>query len=132
MLLLQRTRETIRPGSWEVVTGSIDGDERPEEAAVREAREETGLEISRLYCVAVQPFYLPRRASVQLAVIFAAFVEEPAGVVLSDEHQQFEWLDVERARERFTWPRSQRTIGDIVHLLSPANLGRVEDVLRVR
>ncbi len=132
VLLLQRTRETIRPGSWEVVTGSIDGDERPEEAAVREAREETGLEISRLYCVAVQPFYLPRRASVQLAVIFAAFVEEPAGVVLSDEHQQFEWLDVERARERFTWPRSQRTIGDIVHLLSPANLGRVEDVLRVR
>jgi type II secretory ATPase GspE/PulE/Tfp pilus assembly ATPase PilB-like protein/8-oxo-dGTP pyrophosphatase MutT (NUDIX family) len=132
VLLLQRTGQTIRPGSWEVVTGSIDGDERPEAAAVRETREETGLAISRLYCVAVQPFYLPRRASLQLAVIFAAFVDDPSGVVLSDEHQQFEWLDVDAARQRFTWPRSQRTIGDIVHLLSPANLGRVEDVLRVR
>ncbi len=65
VLVLQRADDTIRPGSWEVVTGSIDGAERPEAAAAREMREETGLSADRMYCVAVQPFYLPKRSSIQ-------------------------------------------------------------------
>ncbi len=132
VLLLQRAANTIRPGSWEVVTGSIDAGERPEQAAVREMGEETGLRPDRLYCVAVQPFYLPRRSSIQLSVVFAAFVDDPGAVALSDEHQQFEWLGVEAAEARCTWPRSRRTIGDIVHLLGADNIHRVDDVLRVR
>ena len=131
VLMLQRADDTIRPGSWEVVTGSIDGAERPEQAAVREAREETGLAADRLYCVAVQPFYLPKRSSIQMSVVFAAFVDDPGAVALSPEHQRFEWLGVDQAADRCTWPRSRRTIGDIAHLLSAANIGRVEDVLRV-
>ena len=94
VLMLQRADDTIRPGSWEVVTGSIDGAERPEQAAVREAREETGLAADRLYCVAVQPFYLPKRSSIQMSVVFAAFVDDPGAVALSHEHQRFEWLGV--------------------------------------
>jgi 8-oxo-dGTP pyrophosphatase MutT (NUDIX family) len=132
VLMLQRAAGTIRPGSWEVVTGSIDDGERPEDAALREMREETGLGADRLYCVAVQPFYLPRRSSIQLSVVFAAFVDDPGPVAISGEHQRFEWLDVAAAAERCTWPRSRRTIGDIVQLLSPANIARVDDVLRVR
>jgi type II secretory ATPase GspE/PulE/Tfp pilus assembly ATPase PilB-like protein/8-oxo-dGTP pyrophosphatase MutT (NUDIX family) len=132
VLALQRAANTIRPGSWEAVTGSIDDGERPEDAALREAAEETGLEIDRLFCVAVQPFYLPRRSSIQMSVVFAAFVDDPGQVMLSDEHQRFEWLPVAEAIARSTWPRAQRTIADIVHLLGPDNVGRVEDVLRVR
>jgi type II secretory ATPase GspE/PulE/Tfp pilus assembly ATPase PilB-like protein/8-oxo-dGTP pyrophosphatase MutT (NUDIX family) len=132
VLLLQRAQTTIRPGSWEVVTGTIDLGERPEDAAVREAGEETGLPVDRLYCVAVQPFYLPRRSSIQMSVVFAALVDDPGAVVLSDEHQRFEWLSVHAAMERCTWPRTRRTIGDIVQLLGPDNIHRVEDVLRVR
>ena len=132
VLLLQRAENTIRPGSWEVVTGSIDAGERPEQAAVREMGEETGLPADRLYCVAVQPFYLPRRSSIQMSVVFAAFVDAPGAVVLSEEHQHFEWLGVDAAVERSTWPRAGRTIRDIVHLLGPANIHRVDDVLRVR
>ena len=66
-----------------------------------------------------------------MSVVFAAFVDDPGAVVLSDEHQQFEWLAVEAAADRCTWPRSRRTIGDIVHLLGAANIHRVDDVLRV-
>jgi len=64
-------------------------------------------------------------------VVFAAFVDDPGAVALSPEHQRFEWLGVDQAADRCTWPRSRRTIGDIAHLLSAANIGRVEDVLRV-
>ena len=132
VLVLERGPGAIRPGSWEVVTGSVDPAERPEAAALRELQEETGLAADRLYSVAVQPFYLPRRSSIQMAVVFAAFVDHPGSVTLSAEHGGFEWLDAAAAAERFTWPRSRRTMGDIVRLLSPANLDRVEDVLRVR
>ncbi|HEU4989928.1 MAG TPA: ATPase, T2SS/T4P/T4SS family [Gemmatimonadaceae bacterium] len=132
VLMLQRADDTIRPGSWEAVTGSIDDGERPEQAAPREVREETGLTLDRLYCVSVQPFYLPRRSSIQMSVVFAGFVDEPGDVVLSHEHQRFEWMSVEAAIERSTWPRAGRTIGDIVHLLGPQNIGRVDDVLRIR
>ncbi|OYV73489.1 MAG: hypothetical protein B7Z72_02410 [Gemmatimonadetes bacterium 21-71-4] len=132
VLMLQRAADVIRPGSWEVVTGSIDAGERPEAAAARELREETGLAADRLYSVAVQPFYLPRRSSVQLSVVFAAFVDAPGAVTLSHEHARFEWLAVDHAAQRCTWPRSRRTIGDIVQLLGPDNVARVDDVLRIR
>jgi type II secretory ATPase GspE/PulE/Tfp pilus assembly ATPase PilB-like protein/8-oxo-dGTP pyrophosphatase MutT (NUDIX family) len=132
VLVLQRRPGTIRPDSWEVVTGSIDGAERPEDAAAREMREETGLTPDRMYTVAVQPFYLPKRSSVQLSVVFAAFVDRPGPVALSDEHQAEEWMTLQAAADRFTWPRARRTIDDIARLLGPDNIGHVEDVLRVR
>lgn len=132
VLMLQRAADAIRPESWEAVTGSIDDGERPEDAALREAGEETGLTIDRLFCVAVQPFYLPKRSSIQMSVVFAAFVDDPGEVSLSEEHQRFEWMSVADAIAQSTWPRAQRTIADIVHLLGPDNVDRVQDVLRVR
>jgi len=48
VLSLQRSSGTRCPGSWETVHGRIEPDERPEQAAVREVREETGLELDRL------------------------------------------------------------------------------------
>jgi len=56
VLVLQRSPETIRPGSWETVFGKIDSGESPPDAALREVREEAGLSIRRLCNVNVQPF----------------------------------------------------------------------------
>ena len=131
ILAVQRGLDTRCPGAWETVHGRIEPGERPEEAAVREVREETGLEVARLYNVTVQPFYLHRAASVQLAVVFAAFVAEPAAVTLGEEHQHHEWLRLESARERFAWPREKQAIDEIAYLLRSGDAGAVEDVLRV-
>jgi dihydroneopterin triphosphate diphosphatase len=132
VLTLQRALTTRCPGSWETVHGHIESGERPEDAAVRELREETGLAVDRLYNVTVQPFYLHRYGAVQLAVVFAAFVREPGTVTTGTEHQRAEWLDVDAARERFIWPRSRTALGEIVALLGTGDAGPVEDVLRVR
>jgi 8-oxo-dGTP pyrophosphatase MutT (NUDIX family) len=123
--------DTRCPGAWETVHGHIERDEKPEAAAIREIREETGLEIDRLYNVTVQPFYLHKIETVQLAVVFAAFVAEPADVKLAEEHQQFEWLSVEDALSRFIWPRERDALRDIQQLLRSGDAGPVEDVLRV-
>lgn len=132
VLVLQRALDTRCPTAWEAVHGHIEHGEEPEDAAVREVREETGLDVARLYNVTVQPFYLHRSHTVQLAVVFAAFVEEPGAVTLGAEHQRSEWLSVDQALERFQWPREREALREIAHLLRTGDAGPVEDVLRVR
>ena len=132
VLALQRALSTRCPTAWETVHGRLEPDERPEDGALREVREETGLQVERLYNVTVQPFYLHTLATVQMAVVFAAFVREPADVALGVEHQAFEWLTLPAAAKRFAWPREREALQHIRVLLAGGDAGPVEDVLRVR
>ena len=131
VLTLQRAPTTRCPTAWETVHGRIEAGESPEVAAVREVGEETGLEIERLYNVTVQPFYLHKLATVELAVVFAAFVNREAQIVLGEEHMHHEWLSPHDALERFVWPRERSALRDILHLLRGGDAGPIEDVLRV-
>ena len=130
VLTLRRGRGTRCPGSWETVHGRIEADEKPEEAALREVREETGLQVARLYSITVQPFYLHRHGVVTAAVVFAAFVEDDA-VSLGEEHDEHEWLPVAEASARFVWPRSRTALAEIEALLAGGDAGPVDDVLRI-
>jgi type II secretory ATPase GspE/PulE/Tfp pilus assembly ATPase PilB-like protein/8-oxo-dGTP pyrophosphatase MutT (NUDIX family) len=132
VLVLQRALDTRCPTAWETVHGHIEEGEEPEDAALREVREETGLETGRLYNVTVQPFYLHKSHTVQLAVVFAAFVDEPGAFTLGSEHQRAEWLSVDEALDRFQWPREREALREIAHLLRTGDAGPVEDVLRVK
>lgn len=130
-LIMQRAEGTRCTGAWEVVHGRIEAGERPEEAAVREVREETGLEVERLYNVTVQPFYLHMFSAVMLAVVFAAFPRD-GGVTLGPEHAHAAWVPVDEARRRLVWPRSRTALDEALSLLGGGDAGPVEDVLRVR
>ena len=132
VLVLQRSLTTRCPSAWETVHGRIEAGEEPEDAAMRELREETGLTAERLYNVTVQPFYLHKTHTVELAVCFAAFVAPGAAVTLGEEHVRHEWLSVNGALERFAWPRERATLREVVQLLHRGNAGEVEDVLRVK
>jgi type II secretory ATPase GspE/PulE/Tfp pilus assembly ATPase PilB-like protein/8-oxo-dGTP pyrophosphatase MutT (NUDIX family) len=131
VLTVQRANDTRCPGAWETVHGRLNNNERPEDGAVREVMEETGLAVTKLYNVTVQPFYLHMFGTVQLAIVFAAFVDEPAQVKLGEEHQAYEWLSPHDASSRFIWPREREALSHILHLLAGGNAGPVEDVLRV-
>lgn len=131
VLALQRAPDAIRAGSWETVYGKTDSGELPEDAAVRELREETGLEVRALYNVTVNSFYLHAKHTIQMCIVFAAFVAEGAEVTLSEEHQRFEWLSVDEACERYTWPREAHALRDARRLLASGDAGPVEDVLRI-
>ncbi len=131
VLALQRGRGTRCPESWETVHGHIEPGEEPEEAAVREVREETGLAVDRLYNVRVQPFYLHKQHIVQLAVVFAAFVAEPGTVRTGGEHQAHEWLTVADALVRYNFPDERESLRVAVELLSGGNAGPVDDVMRI-
>ena len=131
VLVLQRSATTRCPAAWEAVHGRIEDGEEPEEAAVREVREETGLAVQRLYNIGTQAFYLHTTRTVQVAVAFAAFVHHTEPVTLGEEHVQYEWLSPTGAIERFAWPRERSALRDLMELLKNGDAGAVEDVLRV-
>jgi len=132
LLLLRRAAGTRCTGAWEAVHGRIEADELPEDAAIREVREETGLAVERLYNVAVQPFYLHDVSVVTLAVAFAAVVAPASEAVLAEEHDEAAWVPLAAAIPRLSWPRSRAAVADIAILLATGDAGSVEDVLRIR
>jgi 8-oxo-dGTP pyrophosphatase MutT (NUDIX family) len=132
VLLLRRAAATRCSGSWEVVHGRIEEGERPEDAGIRELKEETGLGPGRLYNVTCQPFYLHSTGVVQLAVVFAALVDPDQAVRLGPEHDAHAWLPREEASRRMSWPRSRQALDIAFGQLRTGNAGCLEDVLRVR
>jgi dihydroneopterin triphosphate diphosphatase len=130
-LLLERAPGGRCPGAWETVHGRVEPGERPEGAAIREVREETGLPVERLYNITVQPFYLHQQSAVMLAVVFAAIVPDRE-LRLSPEHTRAEWLPIAEAERRFAWPRERANVRDAAELLKGGDAGQVEDVLRVK
>ena len=130
-LMLERAPGVRCPGAWETVHGSIEPGERPEDAAIREVQEETGLTVQRLYNVTVQPFYLHQTTSVMLAVVFTAIVGDGT-LRLSPEHTRAEWMPIADAEQRFAWPSERKNLRDVAILLAAGDAGAVEDVLRVK
>jgi 8-oxo-dGTP pyrophosphatase MutT (NUDIX family) len=114
-----------------MVHGRLDGEERPEDAALREVAEETGLSVSQLYNVGCHAFYLHREGLVNVAVVFAAVVDSTAPVTLGSEHSTAMWLLPSAAEERFSWPRSRQVVREAMVLLGGGDAGPLEDVLRV-
>lgn len=132
VLAMRRAAGTRCTGAWEIVHGRVEPGERPEEAALREVREETGFDVDRLYNLTCQPFYLHRWSTVQMAVVFVAFVAGAAEPRLGVEHDRSAWLTPDEAAARLSWPRSVAAIRDAVSVFRTGDAGPVEDVLRVR
>ena len=90
-LLLHRSGRSGAP-FWQGVSGWIEADEAPHLTALRELREETGLEAVELYGVdAVFDLYAWRRGTVDAIVPFAALVAAESEPQLSDEHDDWRW-----------------------------------------
>jgi dihydroneopterin triphosphate diphosphatase len=103
VLLMERTDI---PGFWQSVTGSLEPDEQPSEAAARELQEETGLEfrprdLQHQVRYAIKDQWLKRYAqgvTHNTEHWFEVRLESPVEVHLNDEeHTAAQWLPVEQA-----------------------------------
>jgi 8-oxo-dGTP pyrophosphatase MutT (NUDIX family) len=133
VLLLRRAAGVRCTGAWEIVHGSIEPGERPEDAAVRELREEAGYACERLYNVTLGGFYLHQRGVVALTVVFCAIVsDELTPPTLGEEHDAWEWCPLADAQTTCAWPREREALSHVAHLLrNGRDGGAVEDVLLV-
>jgi dATP pyrophosphohydrolase len=132
VLALRRAPGGRSPGSWETVHGHIEAGETPVQAALREVREETGLDPARLYNLSrVEAFYGHRTDEIALIPVFAAVVDRAAEARPSPEHDRVEWLAPAVAAARFAWPRERRALDDVLSILRSGDAGLLEDVLRI-
>lgn len=113
VLLLERADKA---GFWQSVTGSIEAGETPYQAAIREVKEETGLnalaydfqdwQVSNVY--EIYPHWRHRYAPgihQNTEHLFGLCLPEAKAVTLApDEHTRYEWLDWrEAANKVFSW-----------------------------
>lgn len=133
LLLLRRVENTAKGGKrnvfWQGVSGGVEADEGAAHAAVRELREETGLQPARLYSVdAIFQLYNVERDRIETVIVFAAEVVDDAQPALSDEHDQWCWAPVEQALQMLPFEPQRaavrRLAADIVE--RPAEAYRYE------
>jgi 8-oxo-dGTP pyrophosphatase MutT (NUDIX family) len=98
-LLLHRSGRDGAP-FWQGVSGWIEDGEAPHLTALRELREETGLEAVELYAVdALFDLYAWKRGTVEGIVPFAARVPADGQPHLSEEHDEWRWESLAAALE---------------------------------
>lgn len=114
-LLLKRSEKEKYPNIWQMVTGSIDENEKAFQTALREIKEETGLTPERFWIVPqVNSFYSHEKDEICFVPVFAALVNERSDVAISSEHSEFLWLDKENSKKLLAW-KGQRTAVDTIY-----------------
>ena len=97
VLLLRRSAwKDEAPGQWETGSGRVEPDESPEQAARREAHEETGLEVEVLGELGAHQFLRGPARVETLSVVLHCRARSDS-VVLSPEHEEARWVPIAEA-----------------------------------
>ena len=96
LLLLQKTSGTSEPGKWSVPAGKMEENETPEQAAIRELFEETGITIENSSQMQpLRPLYIRKPRIDYVFHLFKVHLKQIPEVHLSDEHQSYRWVALE-------------------------------------
>ncbi|MCZ7604287.1 MAG: NUDIX pyrophosphatase [Melioribacteraceae bacterium] len=114
-LLLKRSDGEIYSGVWQMVTGSIDKNEKAYQTALREIKEETSLLPKQFWVVPnVNSFYEPKKDYICMVPVFAALVDLDCQVTISNEHSEYKWVSLDEAKKLLAW-RGQRNSVEIIY-----------------
>jgi 8-oxo-dGTP diphosphatase len=114
ILLIRRSEtDANRPNQWDLPGGHADKEEFAEDAASREAKEETGLttESSKLKLV----YGLTEIARPGVSATWLFFVGAYSGeeVKISNEHKEYAWATPSEAIQMITYERQQKALSYI-------------------
>lgn len=108
-----------RPPLWALPKGTPDSGETLQETALREAREETGIQVEiEVPLRAIEYFFVRRGVRYHKTVHF--FLMRPTGGALDEHDAEFDearWVQLEEARELLTYPTERLVVEEAAHLL---------------
>ena len=98
---------------WDFPKGHIEKGEKPEEAAERETKEETGLknfEVIPDFKETIKYFFRWEGKNILKFVTFYLIKTDEKEVKISGEHIGFEWLSYEKAMERLNHKNAKKIL----------------------
>ena len=112
VLQLKRAPDRYLGNAWQFPAGKLEEGETSIEAALRELREETGLEPDRVQHLTYVPtFFMPARDAIASQAAFCVFAA--GGIRLNEEHTDFRWLSRCRLHQDVLWPTDRRALAEV-------------------
>ena len=93
-------------GHWDFVKGKVEKNETPHETAIRETKEETGIDDIVFvdgFKEEIEYFFRANNLNIHKKVIFFLAGTNSVDVTLSHEHLNFFWLDYKSALKKLTY-----------------------------
>jgi 8-oxo-dGTP pyrophosphatase MutT (NUDIX family) len=121
------------PGIWQCVTGKIELGETPDETALRELKEETGLSASNLWTVdQVNHFFEAEQNRINLIPVFGVEVEFEM-VTLSLEHSEYKWCHLNEGVDLMLWNQQKQGLKTFHKMITaePEKLSLSEITIRL-
>ncbi len=113
ILLLKTNSKWYDSSYWSIVNGGLNQNESFEECAKRETKEETGLNINNLIYSGYSSNYEYPQGNLREKRIFIGFVENEK-IILSNEHEDFKWIALNKFKEVFSWTESKEVLDKII------------------
>ena len=107
ILLLKVENEKV--SFWQPITGGIESGESPEEACLREIKEETGLLLSRSNLTGLGDFTVKIDENLSIHKNLFLVLAEQKEIQISDEHVGAQWVALEKVSSQLYWPSNQAT-----------------------
>ena len=107
ILLLKVEAEKV--SFWQPITGGIESGESPEEACLREIKEETGLLLHRSNLTSLGDFMVKIDENLTIHKNLFLVLIEQKEIQISDEHVGAQWVALDKVSSQLYWPSNQAT-----------------------
>ena len=94
---------------WQPITGGIESGESPEEACLREIKEETGMLLSRSNLTGLGDFTVKIDENLSIHKNLFLALTEQKEIQISDEHVGAQWVALDKVSSQLYWPSNQAT-----------------------
>ena len=102
---------------WQPITGGIESGESPEEACLREIKEETGLVLHRSNLTSLGDLTVKIDENLTIHKNLFLVLTDQKEIQISDEHVGAQWVALDKVSSQLYWPSNQATFEIITEKL---------------